>query len=53
MPEHSPLPVFTPPLNGQQLMTALIKSEKTPSKAWKKSLISPEISQPINTELAH
>ncbi|MBF1995241.1 VirK/YbjX family protein [Serratia symbiotica] len=37
MPQHSPLPVSTQPLNGQQLMTALIKGEKIPSKAWKKT----------------
>ncbi|CDG47561.1 hypothetical protein SCTVLC_0813 [Serratia symbiotica SCt-VLC] len=31
MPQHSPLPVSTQPLNGQQLMTVLIKGEKIPS----------------------
>lgn len=37
MLKHNPPPLSTQSLNGQQLMTALIKGEKIPSNAWKKT----------------
>ena len=40
------------PLNGWQLMTALINGEKAPSNAWK-NLVSPEVSRPFAAQLAY